>query len=345
MSGGGAIVINVMKKFNRHYNDIITVENLLQAWTEFLNGKKKRNDVALFQARLANNLFALHEELSERTYVHGRYTAFNISDPKPRNIHKAIVRDRVLHHLLYKELYPYFDERFIAQSFSCRKNKGTHKALDLFQSFARKVSKNNTKTCYILKCDIKKFFASIDQKTLLGILGKYIEDKNVLWLIERVISSFYIDKPGIGLPLGNLTSQLFVNVYMNEFDKFIKNELKVKYYIRYADDFVLFSDDKIYLENTLFAIRNFLKNHLHLSLHKDKVYIKTYASGVDFLGWVHFPYHRQIRTSTKNRVIRRMKENDNPQTVASYKGLLIHGDTFKLRKRLGLITRSLLTQG
>lgn len=326
-----------MKKFDRYYYDIITIDNLLRAWQDFLVGKKKRNDVALFQANLMNNLFALFNELKERTYVHGRYTAFNISDPKPRSIHKAIVRDRVLHHLLYKELYPYFDKHFIGHSFSCRENKGTHKALNKFQEFARKVSCNNTRTCYVLKCDIKKFFASINQKVLISILEDHIEDTALIDLIKKIISSFHVVNRGVGLPLGNLTSQLFVNVYMNEFDRFIKDGLKVKYYIRYADDFVFFSESRQYLENILPAITKYLKEHLFLSLHEHKVYIKTYGSGVDFLGWVHFPHHRQIRATTKRRVIRRMEGNENSQTAASYKGLLDHGNTYKIQKQLRLI--------
>lgn len=290
----------------------------------------------LFQAQLAVNLADLYNSLANHTYEHGTYSAFNISDPKPRNIHKAAVRDRVLHHLIYKELYPYFDRKFIYDSYSCRENKGTHRALDRFKYFAGKVSRNNSRTCYVLKCDVKKFFASIDHETLIKVLKRHIEDSDIIRLIDKVISSFYSTGPGVGLPLGNLTSQLLVNIYMHEFDMYLKQDLRVKYYVRYADDFVILSDKKEYLNSLLPKISEFLGNKLKLKLHDSKVYIKTFASGVDFLGWVHFPHHRQIRTTTKRKIIRKLKDYPKRQMVVSYRGLLGHGNTYKLQKRVGL---------
>ena len=289
-----------------------------------------------FEAQLADNLIELHTMLNDRTYEHAGYSAFNISDPKPRNIHKAVVRDRVLHHLIYKELYWYFHERFIFDSYSCRKYKGTHKALNRFGVFARKVSKNYTRTCYVLKCDVRKFFASIDQNILLKILNRHITDPDIKWLIEQILKSFHTTAPGIGLPLGNLTSQLLVNIYMHEFDMYVKQELRVKHYIRYADDFVILSEDKKYLEATLPKIEKFLNGTLRLKLHPDKVYIQTYSSGVDFLGWVHFPHHRVIRTSTKKKILRSMKWYPRPETINSYRGLLSHGNTYGLQGRINL---------
>jgi len=299
-----------------------------------LRGKKQKKDVVIFQLRLADNLTNLYYSLANYTYKHGAYSAFTISDPKLRNIHKATVRDRVLHHLIYKELYPYFDKKFIYDSYSCRKNKGTHRAIKRFKYFACRVSKNNSRTCYILKCDIKKFFASINHKILIKILKRHIEDTDIIWLIDEIISSFYSTRPGVGLPLGNLTSQLFVNVYMNEFDQFVKHELKIKYYIRYADDFVVLSDDKKWLEKQIFVIQGFLFKELKLELHPDKVSIKTLASGVDFLGWVNFPYHRVLRTTTKRRMLRRIVKSLAPETLNSYLGLLRHGNTGKLQKEV-----------
>jgi retron-type reverse transcriptase len=290
----------------------------------------------LFESQLVEHIVEIHRLLEAKMYVHGEYTAFNISDPKPRNIHKAIVRDRLVHHLVYRSLYWYFDRRFIYDSYSCRVNKGTHRALDRFQYFARKVSKNNTRTCFVLKCDIKKFFASIHHETLHMILERHIQDKDIRWLLKQVVSSFHTTEIGVGLPLGNLTSQLLVNIYMHEFDMYMKQELKVKYYIRYADDFVIFSDDKMYLESVLASIEDFLEERLKLTLHPNKVSITTFASGVDFLGWVHFPYHRQLRSTTKRKVIRNMKGYPKPETVSSYRGLLSHGNTYTLQKKIGL---------
>ncbi|MBI2035177.1 MAG: group II intron reverse transcriptase domain-containing protein [Candidatus Liptonbacteria bacterium] len=318
-----------MKKLDKNFEDIISVENLLEAWREFLRGKRGKRDVQEFSLSLMDNILELHAELLNHTYKHGGYQAFNISDPKPRSIHKATVRDRLLHHAIYRILYPFFDNKFIADSYSCRKNKGTHKALNRFRDFGYKVSKNKMKTCWVLKCDIRKFFANIDHQILLDILKNYIHDQNILRLLKNVIESF----PG-GLPLGNLTSQLFVNIYMNEFDKFVKHKLKAKYYTRYADDFIIFSENKNLLEDQIPIIRQFLHEKLRLELHPDKVFIKTLASGVDFLGWVHFPYHRVLRTSTKRRMLKRLRENNSPETRASYKGLLKHGNTYKLVQKI-----------
>src|SRR3989338_6013738 len=306
-----------MKQFIHTYDNIITVEKLLQAWQEFLRDKKNKKDVILFQAKLMDNILSLHQDLKDKTYKHGGYIAFNISDPKPRRIHKAIVLDRLLHHAIYRKLYPFFDRTFISDSYSCRIDKGTHRALNRFREFGRKVSRNGTKTCWVLKCDIRKFFANINHSILMRILKLYILDDNILWLLEEIIESF-----SPGLPLGNLTSQLFVNIYMNEFDQFMKHKLKIKYYIRYADDFVIFSRDKVGLENSIPQIRDFLKEKLKLELHPDKVFIKTLASGVDFLGWINFIDHRVLRTATKRRMMKRMKGTQKSGTTQSYLGLL-----------------------
>ena len=280
-----------------------------------------------------DNLFVLREDLSSGSYRHGGYQAFNISDPKPRNIHKASVRDRLLHHAIYRVLYPFFDKTFIADSFSCRVGKGTHKALNRFRAFTYTVNRNHTRTCWILKCDIRRFFASIDHQVLLGILSSYIPDKQIIRLLQEIIESFST-KPEVGLPLGNLTSQLFVNIYMNEFDQFVKHKLKAKYYVRYADDSVILSYNKAELENLVLPIGAFLSERLKLHLHPQKVFIKTLASGVDFLGWVYFPHHRVLRATTKRRMIKKLATSQSRECLQSYLGLLTHGNTHKLRERI-----------
>ena len=281
-----------------------------------------------------DNILSLRRDLVSGTYRHSPYEAFNISDPKPRNIHKATVRDRLLHHALYRQLYPFFDKTFIADSYSCRNGKGTHKAINRFRTFSHTVSLNHRRTAWILKCDIRKFFASIDHAILKEIIASYVPDADSVRLLSRIIDSFST-APNVGLPLGNLTSQLLVNVYMNEFDQFVKHTLKAKYYIRYADDFVLLSEDKAWLENVLPRIDGFLANDLRLKLHPNKVSIATLASGVDFLGWVHFPDHRVLRTTTRFRMLRRIEEMAGREaSVQSYLGLLNHGDTWKLRQKV-----------
>ncbi len=335
LSGGGETGCSIHARFNHTYQHIISLENLLLAWQEFVSGKKMRKDVAVFSRNLMSNIISLHQELEHKTYKHSSYHAFNISDPKPRNIHKASVRDRLLHHALYRQLYPFFDRTFIADSYSCRLGKGTHKAVQRFHAFSYKVSKNHTRTAWVLKCDIRKFFASIDQETLLGIIGGYIPDPDIVAVLSEIIKSFHSTEIGRGLPLGNLTSQLLVNIYMNEFDQWAKHTLKAKYYIRYADDFVFLSHNKQCLETILPEVSRFLNENLKLSLHPDKVFIRTLASGVDFLGWVHFPDHRVIRTVTKRRMFKRIAEMEGKEeTVQSYIGLLGHGNTKKIIARV-----------
>ena len=254
-----------------------------------------------------DNLIELHQKLKEMVYKHGGYEHFKINDPKLRDIHKASVRDRLLHHAIYRVLYRHCDSKFIADSYSCRMWKGTHKAMDRFESFAHKVSRNNTRTVWVLKCDIKKFFASIDHAILKQILARHITDQDVLWLLGNVIDSFNTDgKLGVGLPLGNLTSQLLVNIYMNEFDQYVKHSLNLKHYIRYADDFVFLSHNKFELEKLIPIIHEFLQTKLKLTLHPKKLFLKTLSSGLDFLGWVHFPDHRVLRTNTKHRMLKNL---------------------------------------
>ncbi len=318
------------KVFYHTYDDIISLDNILEAWREFKRGKSKKKDVQIFEMHVMDNLIALHHDLKSEDYTHGPYEHFVINDPKRRDIHKASVRDRVLHHAIYRKLYPFFDKTFIADSYSCRNGKGTHKAIDRYEVFARKVSKNYTKQAFVLKCDIRKFFASVDQNILLEILDIYIVDKKIVKLLTAIVKSFYSTESGKGLPLGNLTSQLFVNIYMKVFDYYVKHVLKVKYYLRYADDFVIFVESKEELMEVCQKCEAFLTHKLALTIHPDKVFVKTVYAGLDFLGWVHFPYHRVLRASTKRRVIRKVNEKN----VESYIGLLRYGNGYRLHNKI-----------
>ena len=329
-SGGGTTSRGV-----HTYDSIISLGNIVHAWQTFSRDKKKNTDVRMFQIHLMDKLYELRSDLKNNVYKHGSYTHFKIDDPKPRDIHKSSVRDRVVHHLLYTALYPYFDRKFIYDSYSCRLGKGTHRALDRFTQFVGKVSRNHTQTCWVLKCDIRKFFASIDHEILKDILSKHIEDKQLRILLENIVDSFHtVSKPTTGLPLGNLTSQLLVNVYMNEFDQYVKHILKVKYYIRYADDFVIVSEDRSYVENLVPVLAEFLEQKLKLTLHPDKLFIKTVASGVDFLGWVHFPKYRVLRGATKRRMLRNIGKDSKKETISSYRGMLSHGNAYNLERLL-----------
>jgi retron-type reverse transcriptase len=303
------------------------------AWKEFLNGKRKRKDVRTFETKLADNIFCLHDSLVSGKYKHGSYFEFTIHDPKKRDIHKASVRDRLLHHAIHRKLYKFYDQIFISDSYSCRNGKGIHGALNRFKKYYWKTSRNKRRTVWVLKCDIRKFFDSIDHKILISILSKKIGDSNIIFLLQKIIDSFEKSK-GKGIPLGNLTSQLFANIYLNELDQFIKHKLRIKFYIRYADDFVFLSTDRFKLEKILPEIQNFLDEKLKLELHPNKISITTFSSGVDFLGWVNFPNHCILRAVTKRRMLKNLRNNPKPEIVHSYLGLLSHGNTRKLRSFL-----------
>ncbi len=318
--------------FEHTYDEIISPENLLESWCEFVKGKRSRVDVQVFELDLMSNILSLHESLHDGTYRHSEYEAFTVSDPKTRSIHKASVRDRLLHRAIYRKLYPFFDRTFIADSFSCRFNKGTHLALDRFACLARRASNNHCKTVWVLKCDIRKFFASIEHARLMYLLDGRIIDKRLIALLWKIIGSFNSGAIGIGLPLGNLTSQLFANVYLDALDQFVKHRLHIGQYIRYADDFVFIHTDRGYLESLLPVVELFLRDQLGLQLHSNKIELKTVASGVDFLGWVHFLDHRVLRTTTRRRLLRAIGSDSRTEVRASYLGLLDHGNSNKLRQ-------------
>ncbi len=209
--------------------------------------------------------------------------------------------------------------------------------------FTRKVSRNYTHPCFVLQCDVRKFFASVDHEVLKNLISRKIRDEDTMWLIENIIDSFGENRKRSksgqitfdfaspkGMPIGNLTSQLFANIYLHELDRFVKHDLKEQYYIRYCDDFTILSDDKDYLESLSLKIDSFLQQELKLSLHEDKNTIRTLGQGIDFLGYVVLPHHTVLRTKTKRRMLQRVNENNK----SSYLGLLKHCDGYELEKKI-----------
>lgn len=273
------------------------------------------------------------------------YKSFYVSDPKLRHIHKASVRDRIVHQAIYRRLYLIYDRKFIFDSYSCRLEKGTHKAVNRLEYFCRRESQNYTKNIYGLKCDVKKFFDSIDQAILKDLIKQSITDEETISLLDKIIESF-ANKPGKGLPLGNVTSQLFANIYLNELDKFVKHDLKIKYYLRYTDDFIIISQDRNYLLDLIKPIGKFLNNNLALRLHPRKVEIRKISRGLDFLGYVALPYYRVLRTRTRQRIFKKIEqrrrlltagaidEESFEQTLKSYYGVLKHCYGFELWRRI-----------
>ncbi len=328
------------------FSNLISIENLFQAWSEFKKGKRKRKDVQIFERNLEDNLFVLHAKLKLKTYEHGSYQSFYVHDPKQRHIHKAMVEDRIVHHLLYKFLYELFDKSFIHDSYSCRLEKGTHKAIKRLEKFTRIVSKNYTRECWTLKLDIKKFFASVDHKILLDLLRKRIKDENILQLLTEIIDSFSSASRASrgtpceakGIPLGNLTSQVFANIYMNELDQFVKHEFGIKYYLRYADDFVILSISENDLNHLIRKIERFLQERLKLELHPKKIILRKLNWGIDFLGYIILPHYILPMTKTKKRIFKKLKQkigqpNFN-QSLQSYLGYLKHANSYKLTQEL-----------
>jgi RNA-directed DNA polymerase len=339
-----------MRSYHNLYPGIIQPESLFRAWGAFRKGKSRRADVQEFEQDLEQHIFALHRDLRSQTYRHGVYQAFTVCDPKQRRIHKATVRDRIVHHTVFAALNPVFEPTFFAHSYSCRKGKGTHRAMKTLHRWLRQVSKNGHQPCFTLQCDIHKFFDSIAHSVLLDIIGKRLQDTDALWLMGEIVGSFTSERlspaGSAGLPLGNLTSQLFANIYLNELDRFLKQELRVSHYVRYTDDFAIVSRNPRELEQLIDPIRTFLGRSLLLDLHPRKITIRPFRQGIDFLGYVLLPYHRVLRTKTRHRMYRRLHEkivlystgelNEEgvEQSLQSYLGILSHANSHDLRTDL-----------
>ena len=327
------------------FNHVISLENLFEALKEFKSGKTGKLEIQEFAFNLEDNIFKLHTELKEKIWKPDPYIAFYVRDPKLRHIHKATVRDRVFNQALFRILYQIFDKGFISDSYSCRKEKGTHRGVLKLESYIRKISRNYTKRSFALKCDVRKFFDNIDHEILSDLIKKRITDPDILSLIRMILGSFET-KPGVGLPLGNVTSQFFANVYLNELDQFAKHGIKTKYYLRYCDDFIILGTDRELLRKYVQSIDVFLCDKLHLFLHPHKIIIRKCNQGIDFLGYVVLPEHIVLRTKTKKRILKKfrllqarfdrnlitLKTFDS--TKHSYLGMLTHCDGYKIKQKL-----------
>jgi retron-type reverse transcriptase len=336
-----------METAQNMFAEITSLESLFDSWGLFRLGKSQRRDVQEFERNLEKNVFQLQRDLRSKKYKHEIYSSFFIQDPKVRHIRKACVRDRLVHQAIYTVLVKIFEPRFIHDLYSSRLGKGTHAGVFAVARMARKVSKNNTKPCWALKCDVRKFYDSVDHECLINLLSKKVGEDAAMCLIKEVIESFHCEgTPGKGLPIGNLTSQIFTNIYLNELDQFVKHMLRAKHYARFADDFVLLSERKSDLETALPKIHNFLADKLKLELHPKKISLRPLHQGIDFLGYVTLPYHRVLRTKTKRRMLRKVSERHKGyfkgeiagesfnQSLQSYFGMLSHADTHELTQNL-----------
>lgn len=325
------------------YSQIYDYDNLLLAWQNAKKGKTKRRYVKRFQRDLKENLIKLQEELTNQTYQPCELKTFTLRDPKTRKISKSAFRDRVVHHALCNIIVYTFEKGFIYDSHANRIGKGTLKAIERFDVFKRKVSKNNTREAYVLKADIKHYFEEIDHQILIRILRKKIKDEKIIWLIEKILSVNHKIK---GMPLGNLTSQFFANLYLNELDVFVKHKLRAKYYIRYVDDFVILHESKEQLGKWKQEINTFLGEHLKIELHPSKSNVLRLNSGINFLGFRVFFYHKLIRKSNLKNFERKFNNLrilfdeeiiGREKVLEALEGWLAycsHANTYKYRKYL-----------
>ncbi len=337
-------------KIARHlFDSMASIENLFFSWDQFKRGKKKRKDIEEFEVYLEDFIFELHEELVAERYQHTPYKKFYVFDPKERHISKACVRDRLVHQMVYATLSKIFDPTFIAYSLSCQLGKGTHKGITHLGQFLRKSSQNGAKQCFSLKMDIQRFFDSVDHALLKSLIRKRIKDNRVLALVDKIIDSFFfqeIDGRKVGIPLGNVTSQLFANIYLHELDLFVKETLNKKLYMRFCDDFLFLSNQRVELWALIPLIRLFLKEELHLNLHPKKIIMRKFHQGIDFVGYVLFPHHQTLRTQTKKRLKRRLKKKNAyyldrkisiramDQCLQSYLGILSHANQHEFSQAL-----------
>lgn len=343
-----------MKRLGGVWQQLVSFENLLLAFTKARRGKRRRNSVALFECNLEKELLQLQHELISGTYCPGDYRQFTIYERKPRLISAAPFRDRVVHHAIMNVIEPTIDRRFIDDSYACRKGKGTHAAVARYQDYAHHYR-------YALKMDIARYFPSIDHLLLKQKLRRYLKDPKLLLLLDSIIDSnpcastpfvyflgddllTHLERP-VGIPIGNLTSQFFANVYLDDFDHYVKEELKVKAYLRYVDDMVLLSNDKAQLAEWRESCRNRLASE-RLTLHPHKAHISPVKLGVDLLGYRVFPDHRRLRNDNGHRFIRKLRHfahayaqgrlawKDLNPSVQSWIGHALQADTLGLRKRI-----------
>jgi retron-type reverse transcriptase len=343
-----------MKRHGHLWHQVVSFEALLRAADNARKGKRFRPAVAAFHFDQERELLKLHEELTTKSYQPGAYRSFFIHQPKKRQISAAPYRDRVVHHALTGVLEPIFEKTFIADSYACRKGKGTHAAVKCCQEFTRHFR-------YVLKADIQKFFPSLDHEICKELVARKIKDPDVQWLVGQTIDHSNPQEPILnyfpgddlftpvdrrrGIPIGNQTSQFFANVYLDPLDHFVKDRLRIKGYVRYVDDFLVFSDDKSQLADVREKIREFLVR-LRLRLHPKKSVVFSVKDGIRFLGYRVFPTHRLLPKENIRRFRRRVRRLQQDyiagrvsfaeihQRLMSWNGHARQANTYRLRCRL-----------
>jgi RNA-directed DNA polymerase len=326
-----------MKRYGDLFAEIVSFENLVVAAKRASRGKKDKARVAQFYFDMENELLCIREELRNKTYMPQPLRIFRIREPKVREIGASDFRDRVVHHAACNIIEPILERGYVHHSYACRAGKGTHRAVRQAQIFSRK-------NRYYLKCDIKQYFRSIDRDILKEIIVRKFKDPDLIWLLNTIIDSAQSDQPEKGIPIGSLTSQHFANLYLDQLDHYIKDYLRVKSYLRYMDDFILFGDEKADLHSLHFNIRTFLHDELELQLKDKATMLAPVLDGIPFLGFRIFPKIIRLKQENKKRALNTLKsrtrefkagkirEAEYSQSLMSITEHLKIASTYNLRK-------------
>lgn len=351
-------IMEEVMKIKNVYDEICSFENLYKAYLNARKNKRFRDEVLEFTNNLEEYLIDIQKDLMNHTYEVGEYREFYIYEPKKRLIMALPFRDRVIQWAIYQVINPIISKGYITDSYACIQGRGTHQAVKRLSYWLNQVSRKESKW-YYLKLDIAKYFYRIDHDVLIDILHKKIKDRQLMRLLENIINSeksfgleLGIHDPALsgrisqcGMPIGNLTSQMFANIYLNELDQYIKRELAVHYYIRYMDDMILLADDKKKLHEYKHLIDTFLQERLKLNLN-NKTAIRPITLGIEFVGYKLWSTHVKLRKSTSLKMKRRLKQvkkqyangkinlDDVQSTVNSYMGMLKHCNSYSLRTKI-----------
>jgi len=334
-----------MKTYSNLWPQITSYEALYLAYRRARRGKRESAAVARFSYDLEGQLGTLQRQLLNETYQPSSYYAFDINDPKPRRIYAAAFRDRIVHHSLIAAVEPIFDARMIDDTYACRVGGGTHAALDALDRHWRIAAKDGP--VHVLRIDVRRYFFNIDHAILADLICSRLRDGQAVRLVRKIIGSLSTgDAPGIGIPIGNLTSQLFANVYLGQLDQFAKHTLRIRHYLRYMDDIAILHSDKSQLQAWLASMRNFLRERLHLETNQRTVIFPA-SNGIPWLGWrVLEPGRRRLTRRMVIRAARRLRQLADDRragacTPEQFRQRLMawiahaeHGDTWRLRTSL-----------
>ena len=330
-----------LKRYGYLYEKVYDFENLHDAYLKARKSKRYQPEVIKYTSNLEENLIVLQNELIWKTYSPRTVREFFVYIPKERLISAPAFYDRVLHHAVNNIIEPIFDSTFVYHSYACRAGKGTHAGVAVLTKYLRKTTVKYDRV-YCLKCDISKYFPSIDRNILFSIIEKKIKDPDLLWLIKKILDG---NQGETGIGIGSLTFQLFANVYLSELDHFIKERLRIKYYIRYMDDFIVLGPDKAELHKIRGEIEEYLWHRLRLKTNS-KTQVFPISNGISFLGYRVWLTHRLLKSDTKKRIKKTMRGfmrlykrskisfDKIDSTIQSYLGHIKHANSYKFKRKL-----------